>query len=105
MKANHKTLTGKIAISSIILRHQDKDGVLISIADNGDGVDTALREKIFEKFYMTKEAGKGTGLGLSMCLEIVDQHGGNIEISDDNELGGARFEVWLPTKMLAHEVA
>ncbi|MBQ46199.1 MAG: hypothetical protein CMP10_01660, partial [Zetaproteobacteria bacterium] len=105
MKANHKTLTGKIAISSIILRYQGKDGVLISIADNGDGVDTALREKIFEKFYTTKEAGKGTGLGLSMCLEIVDQHGGNIEISDDNELGGARFEVWLPTKMLAHEVA
>ena len=38
----------------------------------------------------------GTGLGLAMCVDIVKEHGGMLSVVDDEYLGGARFELWLP---------
>jgi signal transduction histidine kinase len=72
------------------------DGLCITIADNGPGVPESIREQIFEEFFTTKPAGVGTGLGLSMCLGIVKDHGGILEVSEDADLGGARFDLWLP---------
>ncbi len=71
-------------------------GVALEVADNGDGVAEEIREKIFEDFFTTKPTGVGTGLGLSMCATIIKDHGGNIAVEDDDELGGALFQVWLP---------
>ena len=71
-------------------------GVELQVADNGDGVAEEIREKIFEDFFTTKPAGVGTGLGLSMCATIIHDHGGSIVVTDEEALGGALFEVWLP---------
>ena len=57
------------------------DRVEITIRDNGTGIPSDVKEKIFNPFFTTKPAGEGTGLGLSISHDIVvKQHGGSIEI-------------------------
>ena len=95
----------QIVITSQPIDRDGKKGVMVVVADNGDGVPEAIRENIFEQFFTTKEAGKGTGLGLSLCVEIVKEHGGDLSVTDDPELGGARFELWLPVEIAGGGVA
>ena len=68
----------------------------MTITDNGNGVPTSLREKIFEQFYTAKAAGKYAGLGLALSAKIVQEHEGNMRDTEDKQLGGDRFEVCLP---------
>jgi two-component system, NtrC family, sensor kinase len=57
------------------------DRVEIRIRDNGMGIPTDVKQKIFNPFFTTKPAGEGTGLGLSICHDIiVKQHSGSIEV-------------------------
>ncbi|MGB8998905.1 MAG: GAF domain-containing protein, partial [Pseudolabrys sp.] len=57
------------------------DRVEITIRDNGTGIPTDVKEKMFNPFFTTKPAGEGTGLGLSISHDIVvKQHGGSIEV-------------------------
>lgn len=56
----------------------DGETVTINVADNGPGIDPAIREKIFKPFFTTKAAGKGTGLGLAIVNNIVTEHGGSV---------------------------
>jgi CheY-like chemotaxis protein len=55
-------------------------GVILSVKDNGCGMDERTRSRIFEPFFSTKEKGKGTGLGLSMVYGTVQQSGGSIKV-------------------------
>ncbi|MGC1899085.1 MAG: ATP-binding protein, partial [Pseudolabrys sp.] len=60
------------------------DKVEISIRDNGTGIPSQVKDKIFNPFFTTKPAGEGTGLGLSISHDIiVKQHGGSIEIDTE----------------------
>jgi signal transduction histidine kinase len=70
--------------------------VEIRIRDNGTGIPSEVREKIFNPFFTTKPAGEGTGLGLSMSHDIiVKQHGGRIEV--DTQPGQfTEFTIVLP---------
>jgi signal transduction histidine kinase len=57
------------------------DKVEIRIRDNGTGIPTDVREKMFNPFFTSKPAGEGTGLGLSITHDIiVKQHSGSIEV-------------------------
>ena len=72
------------------------DKVEIRIRDNGTGIPTEVKEKIFNPFFTTKPAGEGTGLGLSMSHDIVvKQHGGTIDVVSES---GAftEFRIVLP---------
>jgi CheY-like chemotaxis protein len=63
--------------------------------DNGQGMDKAVLERIFEPFFSTKPQGEGTGMGLSTVLGIVQSHGGALRVT--SELGkGSSFEILLP---------
>ncbi len=71
-------------------------GIEISIVDSGPGVPNELRGQLFKPFFTTKPVGKGSGLGLSMSASWVKDHGGTIELVDD-EARGAHFLLRFPT--------
>jgi two-component system cell cycle sensor histidine kinase/response regulator CckA len=69
--------------------------VACDVEDTGSGIPEAIREKIWEPFFSTKEVGKGTGLGLSTVYGIIKQTGGFIFC--DSEVGkGTTFRIFLP---------
>jgi two-component system sensor histidine kinase GlrK len=81
--------------------HRDAGFAVLEVIDEGQGVDPAERERIFESFYQgsapVEGRVKGSGLGLAIAREYALAHGGRIEIADraDGERG-ARFRLLLP---------
>jgi signal transduction histidine kinase len=71
-----------------------KDGYLVEVTDNGEGVSATDRELIFEKFAKARNRNtgrpSGSGLGLTISRHIVEHHGGNIW-TDGGQQSGARF--------------
>ena len=69
--------------------------VVISVKDNGNGISSTVLDKIFQPFFTTKPTGQGTGLGLSISYDIVNAHGGEIQVAT-MEGKGSEFIVYLP---------
>ncbi|MGG9962202.1 ATP-binding protein [Ferruginibacter sp. SUN106] len=65
------------------------DKVLISVADNGNGIPPKVLDKIFQPFFTTKPTGQGTGLGLSLSYDIVKAHGGELKVETKEDVGSA----------------
>ncbi len=70
------------------------DRVLITVRDNGPGVDPAIAARIFDPFFSTKGVGKGLGLGLSISYNIVKDFGGDLGVTSPPG-GGAEFIIDL----------
>jgi two-component system NtrC family sensor kinase len=67
----------------------------VRIRDTGQGIPEEHLPKIFDPFFTTKEAGQGTGIGLAVCAQIIQAHGGGIDVQ--SRLGeGSTFTVRLP---------
>ena len=71
--------------------------VQIIISDDGPGIASEIRDKIFDPFFSGREAGRGLGFGLSKCWRIVTLHGGRIEASQPPG-SGAVFTIFLPVQ-------
>lgn len=71
--------------------------VIVSVSDPGSGMDEATVERIFEPFFTTRP--NGNGLGLATVREIVEDHGGAVEVK--SAVGaGTSFNIWLPSVRL-----
>jgi len=89
---------GEISITTLFKDEESdekNERVIISISDNGCGINTDILNKIFDPFFTTKPVNKGTGLGLSVSHGIIKEHGGNI-YAKNNEGEGATFYIELP---------
>jgi len=83
------------ALIVLSAKRSGEDSVLLLVDDDGPGIPAGERESVFKPFVTSKS--DGTGLGLAICRKIVEEHGGTIRI-EDSPLGGARFEIRLPTE-------
>jgi K+-sensing histidine kinase KdpD len=83
----------------------ERERVGVIVADHGVGMDSDTRARIFTPFFSTRAGtGGGTGLGLSVSLQIVETHGGTIEVGSAPGQGSV-FTVWLPTSWPVLEAA
>ena len=74
----------------------DQDGILIEVEDDGEGISSEDREKIFQPFVRLGDSGQtGSGLGLALVQRIAKRQGGTIEVGS-SPLGGARFTLRWP---------
>ena len=69
--------------------------VEIRVKDNGTGIHSTIKDKIFQPFFTTKPTGQGTGLGLSLAYDIVKAHGGELKV-ETKEGEGTIFIIHLP---------
>ena len=91
IQGNAEKLTEKwIKIEALDLGSE----IELSVTDSGHGISAAIRSKLAQPFFTTKEAGKGTGLGLSISRGIVMDHGGRLIL--DEQSPHTRFVIVLP---------
>jgi len=88
---------GRYAKSRVSVRAiQRRDGVSIQVDDDGVGIPSGDREKVFDPFVrLTPGDGKGTGLGLALVHRIATRNGGSV-VAEESDMGGARFSLYLP---------
>jgi signal transduction histidine kinase len=85
---------GTISISA---KQRDKtNDAIVTIEDNGPGIDTEIIPHLFSKFKTKSE--KGLGLGLYISKSIIEEHHGRIEAYNNTNSNGATFVVTLPLK-------
>ncbi|TVR82071.1 MAG: GHKL domain-containing protein [Chitinophagaceae bacterium] len=92
---NEKKYSGDEQPTIALKTEKVDDYVLISIADNGIGMDENTKKKIYDPFFTTKDVGKGTGLGMSIVYNIIEKHEGMIDlISEPGK--GTEFRIFIP---------
>ena len=100
---NYTPAGGQVEVST---HSRELDGRLwlgFTISDTGPGISPAEQPRLFERFFRGqagRESGvPGTGLGLAVVKEIVDWHGGQVEVESEGIPDqGTKFHVWLPTE-------
>ncbi len=84
---------------------RDGGDIRIAVQDQGIGMDQKEVKQVFQKFYRTKKAEEsgeaGTGIGLSIVQQIVEQHGGEIEVASQPGAGSC-FTLVLPGRSVGH---
>lgn len=87
---------GKMGLIDIRTDCNERE-VWIEVQDNGPGIPPDVMKKIFDPFFTSKDPGTGTGLGLSVSQNIIQQHGGKLEVSSTVGVG-TTFKITLPIK-------
>ena len=89
------TITSTITDCLNLKTMQKEPYILVTVADNGEGIADDLQKKIFDPFFTTREVGTGMGLGLSIVERIIRGFSGYIEV-ESVPGKGACFSVYIP---------
>jgi len=88
-----------------VLVERSPESVTVAIRDNGDGIDPAMQEQIFEMFTQLSRSGKsateGLGIGLGLVRQLVEMHAGSIQVFSAGLGQGSEFRVTLPLEPAA----
>ena len=107
---NYTPAGGRVIVSTRqCLNDEGTLRVGLSVQDTGPGIDPDEAARLFERFFRGKQAlltgTPGTGLGLSIVKDIVERHGGEVEVGRNPDNGhGASFTVWLPAAPMSETV-
>jgi signal transduction histidine kinase len=83
----------------VVLRVFERgDELVFEVTDNGVGMDSEIKHKVFTTFFTTK-GGKGTGLGLLTTRKIIQEHGGRLDLESAPDQGST-FRISLPRARL-----
>ncbi len=97
--SNYTPEGGEITLETGQRERDQRRWVMFSVSDTGPGIPPEERDRVFERFFrglVGRASGiAGTGLGLPICKEIVDRHGGRMELASRSGQG-TRVIVWLP---------
>lgn len=106
LETNHQALCGAminllenaIQVSSpgdriVLASHLEEENIVLSVHDNGPGIDIALQERLFEPFFTTRS--EGTGLGLAIVRGVIQSMGGHVQINSSADTG-SEFVIRLP---------
>ena len=96
IQASKKNSGVNIIVSEETTSSENKHSLLISIIDNGPGINTDDLNLVFDPFFTTKEQGQGTGLGLSISLGIIQDHQGTLTIENRTDTHGIIAKITLP---------
>ena len=77
---------------------KEKEEVIVSVKDTGEGISDKVLSKLFTKFA-TSDSNTGTGLGLYICKNIIEAHGGRIWAVNNVDGKGALFKFTLPVRL------
>ena len=88
---------GKVGTLEIAIAQQAGQ-VIIEITNSGAEISDEIMPRLFEPFFTTKPRGEGSGLGLDIVRQIVQKHGGDIQVS--SQIGETKFSVSLPLIVL-----
>jgi len=80
-----------------IVGRLESDKTVVTVRDNGEGIDASVIGKVFDPFYTTKDVGEGMGLGLSICYRIVQEYEGRITVQSERGKF-CEFRLEFPTK-------
>lgn len=83
--------------------YKENDNIIISIKDNGMGIDSEIVGRIFDPFFTTKDVGKGTGLGLHIVSKEIEKHNGKIKVISTKNVG-TEFLITLPALIDANQI-
>jgi signal transduction histidine kinase len=76
----------------------ENNQLIISLRDNGEGMNDEVKQRLYENFFTTKPAGQGTGLGMNIVRDIIEnKHGGKLDF-ESVEGEGTCFTFTIPTK-------
>ena len=87
------SVTDRPRVLRIEAKIDDKDSILVTVGDSGQGIDEAIRNRVFDPLFTTKPSSMG--MGLSICRSIVEEHGGRLWISP-NTPHGTDFQFTIP---------
>ena len=86
---------GEILIRGYYEKNEDEDKLILSVKDNGSGIEEDLKGKIFDPFFTTDITGKGSGMGLWITKIMVEKMQGSIEVNSCKG-NGTEFIITLP---------
>jgi len=86
---------GQVELKTYFEKKKEKQYVAVELRDTGAGMPEDVLNRIFEPFFTTKDQGKGTGLGLTIAYQILQQHGGFMEV-ESREKRGTICRVYIP---------